>query len=102
MFLDVKHSLRSGVLLVFVDDEKVLERKLNGGLTRSVLGVKFHEGQLHEVLGVKPGRRRVRVEVHWDESDRREAVVGTFKEGAARRLSVELGGILKDLSLEWQ
>jgi serine/threonine-protein kinase len=102
MFLEVKHSLRSGVLLVFVDDEKVLERKLSGGLTRSVLGVKFHEGQLHEVLAVKPGRRRVRVEVHWDGSNRWDATVGAFKEGAARKLSVELGGILKDLSLEWQ
>ena len=88
--------------MVFVDDEKVLERRVSGTQKHSILGIKFHEGRLHEVVDVKPGRRTVTVQVSWDQSERRQAIAGTFNEGMSRHLVAQLEGISKDLSLEWQ
>jgi hypothetical protein len=40
--------------------------------------------------------------VSWDGGERTERIAGTFKPGTIRRLDVNLGRLLKDLTLEWR
>jgi len=60
------------------------------------------KGSFRDVLEVAPGRHTLRVQVSWDGDSKAEAIVGTFKPGATRRLQVRLGRLRKNLSLEWE
>jgi len=50
---------------------------------------------------VKPGAHTFRVQVTWDDNNKTETIGGTFKAGSRRRLEVHVGGLRKNLSLEW-
>jgi hypothetical protein len=97
--IDFRHSLRSGFLSVFVDEQKAFEEELSGRITSRVLGFERRRGHLLETLAVQPGRRRIRAEV-WPGKRRSASSVATFKEGATRRLVVSLYGLTKSLSLD--
>ena len=100
--IDLKHALRSGVLRVWVDGELVKEDKVGGRVTKEVLGIKFRRGTFHDVMELKPGRHEIQVQVSWDDGERTERVSATFNPGTTRRLEVNLGRLLKDLTLEWK
>lgn len=97
-----EHGLRSGTLVVFVDDEKVLEQGLTSQYAGKVLGFTRRRGRVEQTVAVRPGRHRIRVDVTWPGRRRSSRAIGTFEEGASRRLVVKLGGITKSLWVEWR
>lgn len=100
--IDFEHPLERGTLRIFVDDELALEERLTGQRRKKALVFRMHEGTFREELEVRPGLHEVRVEVLWDESLRRERIVGNFRPGLTRKLEASLGRIRRDLSLEWK
>jgi serine/threonine-protein kinase len=100
--VDFEHALRSGTLKVWVDGELMKEEKVGGRITKRVIGIKLRKGTFHDVMELKPGRHEIQVQVSWDNGERTERIVGTFSPGATRRLDVNLGRLLKDLTLEWK
>ncbi len=96
------YSVRAVEMTVWIDDEIVLEKTLYGRVARKILGKEYHEGSLQEVFDLKPGPHEVKVRVAWDDNVKTESARGTFREGATRRLEASLGGLRKNLSLEWK
>ena len=102
--VDFEHSLKSGILRIFVDDLKVVEEPFGGRITRKVVGVEMRKGRITETLEVTPGLRMVKVEVRWDDNVKTERSQTFFNPGGRLRLKAKLGslgGLRKDLSLEW-
>ncbi len=104
LLIDFEHSLKSGILRVWVDDEPVVEEKIGGRVTRDIAGIKFHKGRHSDTLEVAPGRREVRVQVAWEDSVKTESSYANFESGGTFRLKAKLTTIAlrKSLSLEWQ
>jgi len=100
--IDFEHGLRSGTIRVWIDDEVVLEEPLESRVTRKILSFKQRKGTLSQSLEVDPGERVVRVQVEGDGFSGSRRIRGVFESGRARRLRVEVGGLIKkDLSLVW-
>ena len=99
---DFEHSLKSGTLRVLIDNKLVLERDLEGRVTKEVIGLKIRKGRIEKVLSVSPGNHEVRVQVAWEDDHKEEMLSGTFKAGATRQLEIRLGRIRKNLSLKWK
>ena len=100
--IDLEHGLRSGTIRVWIDDEVVLEEPLESRVTRKILSFKQRKGTLSQSLEVDPGERVVRVQVEGDGFSGSRRIRGVFESGRARRLRVEVGGLIKkDLSLVW-
>jgi serine/threonine protein kinase len=96
-----EHSLKSGNLKVWVDDEQVLDEPLESRVTKKVLSLRIRKGSLRQVLDVTPGEHTVRVQLEGDVNSSRR-LRGTFEPGQTKRLTVSVEGILKkDLSLDW-
>ncbi|HXB56291.1 MAG TPA: serine/threonine-protein kinase [Vicinamibacteria bacterium] len=96
-----EHSLKSGNLKVWVDDEQVLDEPLESRVTKKVLSLRIRKGSLRQVLDVTPGEHTVRVQLEGDVNSSRR-LRGTFEPGQTKRLLVSVEGILKrDLSLDW-
>jgi len=96
-----EHSLKGGVFLVSVDDLRVVEQPFGSRVTRKIVGIEMRKGQLTETLEVMPGLRNIRVEVRWDDNQKSERSQTFFNPGSRLRLKAKLGGIRKNLSLEW-
>ena len=99
-----EHSLKSGALRVWVDEQPVIEEDFGGRVTRDIAGLKLRKGQLSDALEVAPGRREVKVQVSWEDNVKTESAWANFKPGSTLRLRAKLGsmgGLRKDLSLEW-
>lgn len=104
LIIDFEHSLKSGVLRVFVDDLLIVDQAFGGRVTRSVVGLEMRKGRLTRTLEVAPGRRDVRVQVSWDDNVKTEGSQTVFNPGRKLRLKAKLGsmgGLRKNLSLEW-
>jgi hypothetical protein len=102
LVIDLAHTLRAGLLLVSVDEQQVVRERFSATAVRSFLWMKLREGRFRRQLEVKAGRRRVRVELTWDEGRRSQTIVGTFKAGGRRRLAARLSRLTQSLTLEWQ
>jgi hypothetical protein len=100
--IEFRHTLERATLVVRVDGAKVLERRVTAAVKKSVLGIKFREGRLTQVVELPPGRHEVAVEVRWGDDRRQDTIAGTFAAGATRRLSARLARLGKGLSVEWQ
>jgi hypothetical protein len=100
--IDFEHSLKSGSIRVWVDDDLAIDQELDSRVTRKVLSFTLRKGAVQEELEVSPGRRRVRVQLRWDDNDRTETITGTFRSGALRTLEVRVGRLRKNLSLDWK
>ena len=100
--VDFTHSIRYGILRVWVDDELVVEAPLNARVTKKVLLVyKKREGNLEEAIRVKPGEHFVKLEVEADGQRWSQRVLARFESGKVRRLGARLaGGFLEDKSVE--
>jgi hypothetical protein len=99
--IDFEHSLKSGILRVFVDDLKVIDEPFGGRITKKIVGIEMRSGQVSATLEVTPGLRIVKVEVLWDDNIKRQMSQTFFSPGGRLRLKAKLGGIRKNLSLEW-
>jgi len=102
LVVDFEHGFEGGTLTVFVDDQKVMVQSLSSRVTKKILGLRRRKGSVVQTLAVRPGMRRVRVLVTWDDDQRSETVAGTFEGGRSRRLVARLSRIGKDLSLDWK
>jgi serine/threonine-protein kinase len=89
--ISVEHGLKAGRVRVLVDGRPVLEQKLTSRVRRELLLFKVRSGSFEEVLPLAAGRRRVRVEVTTGGVTRAGEIAGTFRAGAARRLTIEVG-----------
>ncbi len=96
-----EHSLKGGILRVTVDDLKVVEQPFGSRVTRKIVGIEMRKGLLTETLEITPGLRNIRVEVLWDNNKKSERSQTFFNPGSRLRLKAKLGGIRKNLSLEW-
>ena len=101
MTLVFEHSLKGGVLLVSVDGLRVVERPFGSRVTRKIVGIEMRKGEISETLEVSPGLREIKVEVLWDDNKKSERSQTFFNPGSRLRLKAKLGGIRKNLSLEW-
>jgi eukaryotic-like serine/threonine-protein kinase len=100
--IDFQHTLRSGSLKVWIDDELVLDEAIEGRVTRQILSLKQHKGAMSQSLEVDPGEHMVRMQVVGDGFSASRRIRGTFASGEKRRLRAEVGGLIKrDLTLVW-
>jgi hypothetical protein len=100
--IDFEHSLKSGTLKVWLDDELVLEEPLGSRVTSKVLSFRFRKGRTEKDLDVPPGEHVVRLEVSGDGFYDARRIRGSFESGATRRLTARVGGLIKkELSLVW-
>jgi serine/threonine-protein kinase len=105
LMIDFEHSLKSGTLRVWVDDDEVIEEQLDGRVTKDIGGLKLRKGRHSDSLALAPGRHVVRVQVDWEDGTRTESIRGNFEPGQTRRLQARmgsLGGLRRNLSLEWR
>lgn len=103
--VDFEHSLKTGSLRIYVDDLKVVDQPIDGRVTRKVAGLEIRKGRVLQTLEVTPGRRQVHVQVAWDDNIRDETSEIKFGPGQKLRLKAKLGGLgglRKNLSLDWQ
>jgi serine/threonine protein kinase len=101
--IDFDHSLKSGELRVWIDEELVLEETLDSRVTKKILAYKKRQGSVDEALEVSPGSHTVTVRVAWDGNVKTGRITGTFRAGTTRRLHASLGGLIKkELSLDWE
>jgi hypothetical protein len=100
--LDFRHTLETGTLVLLLDGDTIIERRVTGAVTRKLLGIKLREGRLRQVIEVPPGRHQIRLRVRWNDDERSETITGDFTAGATRKLSARLGRIGKPLSVEWE
>ncbi len=99
--VNFEHSLRNGVLKVFVDDGLVLEESLEGR-QEDMIVVKVWRGRLRKSFDVRPGNRKVRLEVVGESFNGTQRIDGRLERGETRRLEVRLGGLLrKELTAWW-
>ena len=100
--VDLEHSLRSGTLRVYVDDDLALEEPLESHVSEDLVLLKLRKGRERALIQVKPGVREVRVEVTGGGFDGTRRLRGAFESGETRRLYVRMGGILsKELRASW-
>ena len=102
--VEFEHSLKGGVFRLYVDDLRVIDEPFGGRITKRIVGVEMRKGFLAETLEVTPGLRTVKVEVLWDDNVKTERSQTFFNPGSRLRLKAKLGsmgGLRKDLSLEW-
>jgi hypothetical protein len=102
LVLDLEHPLQVGTVVVYVNGEKLLQRRLRAAVTNNILGFKLRRQRLRETVSLEPGKKRVLVQVFWRDGRRSKTIAGTFDPGATRRLSVRMGRVGKGLSLEWR
>jgi len=53
-------------------------------------------------VDVPPGSHQVRVQVAWDDNIKSASLRGQFIPGVTRHLEIRVGGLKKNLSLEWK
>jgi serine/threonine-protein kinase len=103
--VDFSHSLRYGVLRVYLDDELQIEEPLEARVTKKVLFYKRRQGAVSGELSVPPGSHTLRVAVESGDERWSRRISGEFKAGEARRLVVSLegGGLIggRELELYW-
>jgi Protein kinase domain len=101
--VQLEHSLRSGMLKVWIDESLVLEEPIESHVTRKVLFVKTRRGREEKTLEVSPGEHDVRVLVEGDGFHESRRIRGEFQGGRTRRLLARVEGLLaKDLSVAWE
>jgi hypothetical protein len=100
VFFELSHTLKSGRLRVSVDGENVIDDPIGALHAKSFLGLTTRAARVHRTLDLEPGRRHISVQVLWGKEQRTEAITLTLKAGTSRRVSADLGGVLKSLSLE--
>jgi hypothetical protein len=100
--IDFRHTLENGTLVVRVDGNTVLQRRVAATVTKRFLGLKLREGSLRRVVDVSPGRHEISVSVRWEGEERSDRITGNFATGATRKLAARIGRVGRRLSIEWE
>jgi hypothetical protein len=100
--IDFEHGIKNGSLRVIVGDQPVLVERLAGTAKKKLVAFKGWKGSVDEVVDVPPGSHQVRVQVAWDDNIKSASIRGQFTPGVTRHLEIRLGGLKKNLSLEWK
>jgi tRNA A-37 threonylcarbamoyl transferase component Bud32 len=96
------HSLGAGSVKVWVDDDVVLDRPIEGRVTKKVLNFRVYKGSFNETVDVKPGERTVRIQVTGDNYSEVKRIRGGFASGMSRILRAEVTAWPKrDLRISW-
>jgi serine/threonine-protein kinase len=98
----LEHPLTKGTVRVWLDEELVLRAALGSVVSKKVLFFSFRSGRVRETLQVRPGKRRLRVEVRGKGRSDAEQVVAEFRPGARRRLDVREGKSRGRLAFIWR
>jgi serine/threonine protein kinase len=102
LVIDVEHSLKSGRIRVWVDDDLMLDRPLQARVRKQILVYKSRKGALSRSVDVEPGEHVVRVQVDSGDTALTDQVKARFARGVTTKLKVDVGGLLKKhLSLSW-
>jgi serine/threonine-protein kinase len=102
MEITLVHSLESGQVTVWVDDEVVLEQPIEGRVTRKLLNFRVYKGSFSGAVDVGPGEHSVRVEVTGQGFSESKRIRGGFASGMTRLLRAEVTAWPKrDLQLSW-
>ena len=100
--VELEHSLRTGTLKVWIDDELAFEEQLESRVVDDLVLFRTRRGRSQATLEVAPGEHVVRLEVTSDGFSGSRRIRGTFESGATRRLRAKAGGLLvKELSVWW-
>jgi serine/threonine protein kinase len=99
--LVVEHPIEQGRMVVWLDGVVALETKLRAEVSKKLVALRVHKGHLEQTLDVEPGRHEIKVEVTWNESRRTETQVADVTDGQTGLLSVRVGGLTNDMSLDW-
>ena len=97
-----EHGLKSGVLRLWVDEEKVIDEEVSARVAKKIVAVTVREGRLEKTLLVPPGDREFRVEVAWDDEAKVKTLSTSVEADTRRTLLVKIGRLRKNLSVEWQ
>ncbi len=99
----VEHTLRSGVLRVWVDERLLLEEPLESRVAQDLLVVKVRRGTELKTLDVAPGEHAVRIQIAGEGFSASRTIRGTFESEVTRRLEVQVAGMIfkKELSVVW-
>jgi hypothetical protein len=100
VLFELSYTLKSGRLRVSVDGANVVDEPIVAPHTKSFLGISTRAARVRRTLELEPGRRRIGVQVLWGKEQRSEAITLILKAGTARRVSADLSGLGKSLSLE--
>ena len=100
--IDFEHHMRAGTLKVWIDDDLVLDRPLEGRMTERLGRLRLYKGRIVQTLEVTPARHAVRAEVAWDGKVRGARTAATFRADTTRTLDIQVLRVLDDLSLEWR
>jgi hypothetical protein len=87
---------------VWLDGELVLRAALSSAVSKKILFFSFRNGRVRETLQVRPGKRRLKVEVQGKGRTDAEQVVAEFRPGARRRLDVREGANRGRLAFAWR
>jgi hypothetical protein len=103
--IELEHSLRTGTLKVWVDDELVVEEPLESWVKEDLFVVKVRSGHERKNVDVRPGEHEIRVQVTGDGFSASRILRGQFDGGETRRLrarQASLAGVLrKELTVGW-
>jgi serine/threonine-protein kinase len=100
--VSLEHTLRSGTLRVWVDDDLALEEPLESYVSEDLVLLKLRKGRERATLKVRPGEHEVRVQLSGDGWSATRRVTGAFESGQTRRLDLRMGGLLtKELRASW-
>jgi Protein kinase domain len=103
--IDFEHSMKSGTLKVWVDDDQVMDERIDGRVSKDIGGFKLRKGRKTDTLDLSPGRHLVRVDVEWEGNAKTQTITGNFEAGKMMVLEARLGslgGLRRNLSLEWR
>jgi hypothetical protein len=90
---------------VWIDDDSVMDERIDGRVAKDIGGFKLRKGRKTDTLDVSPGRHTVRVNVEWEGNAKTQTITGNFEAGKTLVLVARLGslgGLRKSLSLEWR
>jgi hypothetical protein len=100
--IDLRHSLKSGTLQVWIDDALVMDEPLESWVREDLVVAKLRSGREQQQLRVPPGQHEVRLEVTGEGFSGKRSLRGSFESGSTRRLEAKVSGLLrKELSLWW-
>lgn len=100
ILFELKHTLASGALRIFVDGRVVVAERVVGLPLRTLSGeLAGYEGTFRMAIRVEPGTRAIEVELRSGATELRERIGGIFPAGASPRLVARAGAQL-ELSFE--
>jgi serine/threonine-protein kinase len=102
MEVALQHSLESGSIKVWIGDDPVLEKPIEGRVVKKVLGFRQYKGSFNGTVNVPPGDQLIRVQVTGEGFSGSKRIKGAFASGLNRQLRVEVTAWPKrELELSW-